>query len=187
MAFLADPENRLVGMRHDLIRGQRCVCIVIPLSGKLGISGCKIVITGKRCAVVAVWTPITSAARYDRGHPLVPLLTAPPDFFAAMRHYLLGCQVSVFFSVPLSSKPWVFGGEVIKTRQNMSTRAIGTASAFPDLIPNHALPAMSAGAAPPRFFPGLCCYHLRSQRKILFLVPCIQKVLSAILYAIIVK
>lgn len=187
MAFFADPENGLVGMRHNLIRGQRCICIVVPLRRKLRIAGCKVVIPRQRSPIVAIGTTVAIASRRDSSHPLVPFLTAPPGLFIAVRHYLLGRQISVFFSVPLSSKPWVSGGEVIETGQELLTGAIRAASVFPDLIPDHALPAMSTGAAPPRFFPGLCCYHLRSQREVLFLIPLFQKVLTAILYAIIVK
>jgi len=69
----------------------------------------------------------SSGAGVNNRFPDVPFRTLPPDFFPTSRRYLLGCQGSVQFLVPLCRDLRRLGLQVIESRQNFPSCAVWTA------------------------------------------------------------
>ena len=104
MPILALPPHLPAAPVHDSLRYQIAVERGVPLPAKLRKSGGKIVIACQYLLVRAVGAAGSAASRGDRRLKGMVPWAAPPCFFVAEGRDLPGCQLFIFFAVPLGRK-----------------------------------------------------------------------------------
>ena len=85
VAARAHPPHLSTGANRDITGAQVAVAVRVPLGGQVGMGRGEIVEASENFAIGTVGTTVATNSVTNPCLPLVPLFTAPPDYFAATR------------------------------------------------------------------------------------------------------
>ena len=112
-----------------------------------------------------------SGTRINHGLPDMTFRTLPPHLAVRASCYTVRCKRPVQCRMPLFSDLRVQGCQVIKARQDFSSRAIWTTGSAHSSCSNHCLIRMPKFTLPPHFSVCIGCDLLRCESSVLLSMP----------------
>lgn len=128
MAVFTQPPDPPAAAGRHLLRREAAVTCWVPLRGNDRLYGREVVEAGQDLAVGAVRAiaPLIHTVGDDRTEGMA-LVTEPPHAAIGICAHRLRRQRAVLFPVPLDRKPWMQRSEIIKSGQDLLSRAERTA------------------------------------------------------------